>query len=44
MKPKTQVLLFTHHRRVLELAGTLQAEVGVFMHELDSPGPMGTPN
>ena len=30
----TQVLLFTHHRRVLELASELNAEAGVFHHEL----------
>ena len=30
----TQVLLFTHHRRVLELAGETQAKAGVFNHEL----------
>jgi len=31
---KTQVLLFTHHRRALELAGAIQAEAGIFIHEL----------
>ena len=31
---RTQVLLFTHHRRVLELAGELEAKAGVFRHEL----------
>ena len=31
---RTQVLLFTHHRRVLELAGKLEARAGIFMHEL----------
>jgi uncharacterized protein YhaN len=31
----TQVLLFTHHRRVLELAGELKANSGIFSHELD---------
>jgi len=31
----TQVLLFTHHRRVLELAGGLEATAGIFNHELD---------
>lgn len=31
---KTQVLLFTHHRRVLELAGKLEAKAGIFRHEL----------
>lgn len=30
----TQVLLFTHHRRVLELAGKLKAKAGIFTHEL----------
>jgi len=30
----TQVLLFTHHRRVLELAGELKAPAGIFKHEL----------
>ena len=30
----TQVLLFTHHRRVLELAGALEAKAGIFTHEL----------
>ncbi len=30
----TQVLLFTHHRRVLELAGELEAQAGIFNHEL----------
>jgi uncharacterized protein YhaN len=31
----TQVLLFTHHRRVLELADGLDAKAGIFTHELD---------
>ncbi len=31
----TQVLLFTHHRRVLELADVLEAKTGIFTHELD---------
>jgi uncharacterized protein YhaN len=31
----TQVLLFTHHRRVLELADGLEAKAGIFAHELD---------
>ncbi|MGD8662718.1 MAG: AAA family ATPase [Desulfobacterales bacterium] len=31
----TQVLLFTHHRRVLELAGALEAKAGIFIHELN---------
>jgi len=31
---KTQVLLFTHHRRVVELAGAMSAEAGVFVHDL----------
>jgi uncharacterized protein YhaN len=30
----TQVLLFTHHRRVVELADTIEAKAGVFIHEL----------
>ena len=30
----TQVLLFTHHRRVLELAGELEAKAGIYNHEL----------
>ena len=30
----TQVLLFTHHRRVLEQAGELKAPAGIFKHEL----------
>ena len=30
----TQVLLFTHHRRVLELAGELAAKAGIYNHEL----------
>jgi uncharacterized protein YhaN len=30
----TQVLLFTHHRRVLELADTLEAKAGIFTHEI----------
>ena len=29
----TQVLLFTHHRRVLELADGLESKAGVFTHE-----------
>jgi uncharacterized protein YhaN len=33
----TQVLLFTHHRRVLELAGELQAKAGIYNHDLISP-------
>jgi uncharacterized protein YhaN len=32
---RTQVLLFTHHRRVLELAEGLKAKSGIFSHELD---------
>jgi len=31
----TQVLLFTHHRRVLDLADGLKAKAGIFSHELD---------
>jgi len=34
---KTQVLLFTHHRRVLEIGNTLKAEKEIFIHELVSP-------
>ncbi len=30
----TQVLLFTHHRRVLELADAFEAKAGIFTHEL----------
>ncbi len=30
----TQVLLFTHHRRVVELAGELKTEAGIYDHEL----------
>jgi len=30
----TQVLLFTHHRRVIELAGEIDATAGIFIHEL----------
>ena len=30
----TQVLLFTHHRRVLELAEGIKAAAGIFSHEL----------
>ena len=32
---RTQVLLFTHHRRVLELADRLEAKAGLFIHELN---------
>lgn len=31
----TQVLLFTHHRRVLELAEDLETKAGIYNHELD---------
>ncbi len=31
---RTQVLLFTHHRRVIELADGMAAKAGVFTHEL----------
>lgn len=31
----TQVLLFTHHKRVLELANGLDAKAGIFTHELN---------
>jgi uncharacterized protein YhaN len=39
----TQVLLFTHHKRVMELAEGLRAEAGIFMHELgrSRPGQRG---
>lgn len=30
----TQVLLFTHHRRVLELADAIEAKAGIYTHEL----------
>jgi uncharacterized protein YhaN len=30
----TQVLVFTHHRRVLELAGDLKAKAGIYDHRL----------
>jgi len=30
----TQVLMFTHHRRVVELAKELEAQAGIFTHEL----------
>ena len=30
----TQALLVTHHRRVVELAGELEAKAGIFSHEL----------
>jgi len=32
----TQVLLFTHHRRVIELAKPIDAKAGIFIHELMS--------
>lgn len=31
---KTQVLLFTHHRRVIDLAATITARAGIYTHEL----------
>ncbi len=34
---RTQVLLFTHHRRILELAADLRAPAGVFTHHLGRP-------
>ncbi len=34
LSARTQVLLFTHHRQVAELAQTLDAAPGVFVHEL----------
>lgn len=30
----TQVLLFTHHRRVIELAEAIKAKAGIFIHEI----------
>ncbi len=30
----TQVLLFTHHRKVLEIASSLHKKAGIFVHEL----------
>ena len=30
----TQILVFTHHRRVVELAEELQAQAGIFSHAL----------
>ncbi|MCW5204200.1 chromosome segregation protein SMC, partial [Desulfobulbus sp. US4] len=30
----TQVLLFTHHRRVIELAKQINAKAGIFIHEI----------
>ncbi|MDU9050040.1 MAG: AAA family ATPase [Candidatus Electrothrix sp. Rat3] len=30
----TQVLLFTHHRRVIELAKPINAKAGIFIHEM----------
>jgi len=30
----TQVLVFTHHRRVVELAEKIEAQAGIFIHEL----------
>ena len=30
----TQVLVFTHHRRVVELAENLEPQVDIFTHEL----------
>ena len=32
---RTQVLLFTHHRRVTELASAVNGAAGVFIHELN---------
>ena len=37
----TQVLLFTHHRRVIELASEINADAGVFVHELPDPISVG---
>ena len=33
---RAQVLLFTHHRRVVELAEQINAKAGIFIHEIDS--------
>jgi len=30
----TQVLLFTHHNRVIELAGEIKAKAGIYIHDL----------
>ncbi len=34
LSASTQVLLFTHHRRVLELADSVNAKEGIYKHEL----------
>jgi uncharacterized protein YhaN len=34
LSANTQVLVFTHHRRVIELAEELESQVGIFTHEL----------
>ena len=34
LSKETQVLLFTHHRRVVELSGKLTRDASVFVHEL----------
>ncbi|WPD23824.1 MAG: AAA family ATPase [Candidatus Electrothrix scaldis] len=36
----TQVLLFTHHRRVLELAKPMNANAGIFIHEMSKEEEM----
>ena len=37
----TQILLFTHHRRVVELSGGVTSSAGVFVHELSSYSSLG---
>jgi len=39
---QTQVLLFTHHRRIVELAEGIESEGGVFIHELDAGEAVAT--
>ncbi len=34
LSASTQVLLFTHHRRVIELAESIETKAGIFIHEL----------
>lgn len=34
LSTSTQVLLFTHHRRVIELAEAIEAKAGLYIHEL----------
>ncbi|MCD6499024.1 MAG: AAA family ATPase [Deltaproteobacteria bacterium] len=38
---RTQVLLFTHHLRVVELAGDVHNDAGIFIHELPAPTQTG---